>query len=166
MPGSPVDVSVTQDGLRALLRALREEEDGRALRRDLAKGLREAIKPYAVRASNAALAIPSRGSGTSPALRPAIAKGIKPQADLTARRTGARVRVRRTHNVRSFSNAPKRTQSRRGWRTQTYGNDKWRVQFGKVGWFDDAFIGVESEAREAIFRVMEDMARRIAERAH
>ncbi|MGY0060863.1 hypothetical protein ACWY4P_30685 [Streptomyces sp. LZ34] len=148
------------------MRALREEEDGRALRRDLAKGLREAVKPYAEGASNAALSIPSHGSSASPALRPAIAKGIKPQADLTARRTGARVRVRRTPNVRGFSNAPKRTQSRKGWRTQSYGNDRWRVQFGKIGWFDDAFNGVESQAREAIFRAMEDMARRIAERAH
>lgn len=164
MANGPVGVEVTQEGLRSLLRALRSEADGKDLRKELRKELKDVLKPRADRAKNGALAIPSQGAGTSPALRPAIARGIQPRIDLALRNPGASIRAKRTPRIRGFANAPKRTNSRKGWRTQSWGNDEWRVQFGKIGWFDNALQGVGPEAREAVAKVINDMAERIANR--
>lgn len=165
MANPPVAVEVRQDELRDLIRAMRAEADGRELRKELAKSLRDTLKPHADRAKNGALSIPGGGSATSPRLRPAIAKGVQQRVNLTMRGAGASVRARRTPRIRNFTNAPKRTNSRRGWRTQSWGNDQWRVQMGKPDWFDNAMRGIAPEATADVRRIVDEMARRIAQRA-
>jgi hypothetical protein len=166
MTAPPVEVSVTQEGLDALIRAIGRESDGKALRKDLAKNTREALKPAVVQAKSAIMSMASNGPSSSPALRPQIAKKIRAEVKLTGRWTGARVRARRTHNVRGFMNAPKRTQ-RVTWRTQTFGRpDSWREQHGKPGWFDDAMQADRQKYIAAVHKAMEDMAARIASRSH
>jgi vacuolar-type H+-ATPase subunit F/Vma7 len=165
MAGAPVSVEVRQDELRDLIRALRAEDDGKVLRKEMAKALRDTLRPHAERAKNAALSIPSGGAATSPKLRPAIARSIQPRVNMTMKGAGASIRARRTPRIRNFSNAPKRTNSRKGWRTQSWGNDKWRVQMGKVDWFDNAMRGVEPEARAQVKQIVDEMAHRIASRA-
>lgn len=160
-----IEVSVSREGIQALAAALREEDDGRQLRRDLAKNMRSALGPTAERAKAAIMSMASAGLGSSPALRPAIAKKIKPEVKLGGRWTGARIKAKKTPALRSFANAPKRTQRAAGWRTQTYGNGVWRTQFGKLKWFDRSMEGAGPPAREAVHEAMEAMARRIAERA-
>ncbi|MFM9643134.1 hypothetical protein [Streptomyces turgidiscabies] len=160
----PVSVEVTQDELRDLIRAMRAEADGKELRKELAKSLRDDLKPHADRARNGALSIPDGGSATSPKLRPAIARSIQPRVNLTMRGAGASIRARRTPRVRDFANAPKRTNSRKGWRTQSWGNGQWRNQVGKIGWFDDAMQNVGPDAKATIRRIVDEMAQRIAQR--
>lgn len=164
MTNGPVGVEVTQDELRDLIRVMRAEADGRQLRAELAKTLRGELKPHADRARNGALSIPSGGSATSPKLRPAIAKSLQPRVNMTMKGAGASIRARRTPRVRDFANAPKRTNSRQGWRTQSWGNGTWRNQVGKIGWFDDAMENVGPEATQAIRRIVDEMAHRIAQR--
>lgn len=160
----PVSVEVRQDELRDLIRALRAEADGKELRKELAKSLRDTLKPHADKAKNGALSIPSGGSATSPKLRPAIAKGVQQRVNLTMRGAGASVRARRTPRIRNFTNAPKRTNSTKGWRTQSWGNDVWREQVGKPDWFDNAMRGIAPEATADVRRIIDEMARRIANR--
>lgn len=165
--GPPFSLGVeTHEGLAALVRALRAEEDGKELRKDLAKNMREALKPGAQEAKNSILGMVSLHGGAQPALRPAIAKKIRPEVKLGGRWSGARVKAFKTKNIRGFPNAPKRTNRASGWRHPVWGNrENWVTQHGKHEWFDGSFQGREGIYRAAVLQAMEDMARRIADRA-
>ncbi|MFB7866999.1 hypothetical protein [Streptomyces sp. NPDC056069] len=155
----------THEGLMALTRAIRAEADGKELRKELAKNMREALKPAAGEAKSKIMAMSAAGPGTSPALRSSIARKIRPEVKLGGRWTGARVKAFKTKNVRGFANAPKRTNRPRGWRHLVYGRaDSWVTQYGKTHWFDNAMEGIEPNAKAAVLDAMEDMARRLAAR--
>lgn len=165
--GPPFALGVeTHEGLAALVRAIRAEEDGKALRKDLAKNMREALKPGAAEAKSGIMAMPSSGiMPTAPALRSSIARKIRPEVKLGGRWSGARVKAFKTKNIRGFPNAPKRTNRAGGWRHPVFGNrDQWVQQHGKLEWFDRAFQGREGIYKAAVEEAMEDMARRIASR--
>lgn len=164
--GLPFELGVdAHEGLAALTRAIRAEADGKDLRKDLAKNMREALKPSAALAKSGIMAMSSAGPGTSPALRSSIARKIRPEVKLGGRWSGARIKAFKTKTVRGFPNAPKRTNRARGWRHLVYGRpDSWVTQHGKTKWFDHAMRGVEPNAREGVERAMEDMARRLAAR--
>ncbi|HCA86377.1 MAG TPA: hypothetical protein DEQ61_13255 [Streptomyces sp.] len=160
-----LDMEVTHEGLTSLVAAIRAEEDGKELRKELAKNMREALKPAATQAKSGIMSMSSAGMSTAPALRSAIAKRIRPEVKLGGRWTGARVKARKIPGIRGFANAPKRTQRAAGWRTQSWGNGVWRTQHGKVDWFDRAMEGDTQRYRRAVLDAMEAMARRIADRA-
>lgn len=166
MSGGGLNVTSSSQDLENLVRALREEADGKQLRKELAKNMRDALKPAADEAKNAIMSMPTSATGTSsPGLRQAIAKKIRPEVRLTGRRTGARVKARKLTNVRGFANAPKRTQQAT-WRTQTFGNGEWREQQGKLDWFDNSMNDRVPEYKEAVIDAMTDMGRRIINRIH
>jgi hypothetical protein len=164
--GPPFSLGVeTHDGLAALVRAIRAEEDGKELRKDLAKNMREALKPGAQQAKDSIMGMVSL-HGATPALRTSIARKIRPEVKLGGRWSGARVKAFKTKNVRGFPNAPKRTNRASGWRHPVWGNrESWVHQRGKLEWFDRAFRGREGIYKQAVEQAMEDMARRIASRA-
>lgn len=163
--GPPFELRATHEGLDALARALRAEADGKQLRKELAANLRNALKPGADQAKSSIMGMVSL-HGAQPALRSAIAKKIRPEVKLGGRWTGARVKAFKTKNIRGFPNAPKRTNSARGWRHPVWGNaDVWVQQRGKLEWFDKPFRGREGIYKQAIHEAMEEMARRIADRA-
>lgn len=166
--GPPFTLRVeTHEGLAALVRAIRAEEDGKQLRKELARNMRDVLKPAAAEAKSAIMSMPSGGlMPSAPALRPAIAKRIRPEVKLGGRWSGARVKAFKTKNIRNFPNAPKRTNRASGWRHPVFGNrDNWVTQHGKLEWFDRAFQGREGTYRAAVEQAMEDMARRIADRS-
>lgn len=165
--GPPFSLRVeTHAGLAALVRAIRAEEDGKQLRKELAAGMREALKPGAQEAKSGIMSMSSAGLRTSPALRSSVARKIRPEVKLGGRWSGARVKAFKTKNVRNFPNAPKRLNRASGWRHPVYGNrEVWVQQRGKVDWFDRAFQGREGVYKAAVEQAMEDMARRIAARA-
>jgi len=82
---------------------------------------------------------------------------------LGGRWSGARVKARKTPNIRGFANAAKRTQQET-WRTQIYKSDVWHEVRGRVDWFDDAMGRRAREYTAAVAEAMEAMARRIANR--
>ncbi|MEU0102392.1 hypothetical protein [Streptomyces sp. NPDC006267] len=161
--GPPFDLTVTHEGLDALVRAIRQEADGKALRKDLAKNMRDALRPGAAMAKSGIMSMPSAGTGMGPSLRSGIAKKIRPEVKLGGRWTGARVKAFKTPGLRGFANAPKRTNRRSGgWRSLTYGREPWRTQSGKRQWFDEAFENDSDRHLAAVHEAMEDMARRLA----
>ncbi|GGT43357.1 hypothetical protein [Streptomyces purpureus] len=168
MAGPPFELECTHEGLDSLVRAIRQQADAKALRKELAKNMRDALKPAAAEAKSSIMGMSSAGLSTSsPGLRTAIAKKIRPEVKLGGRWTGARVKAFKTPGLRHFPNAPKRTNRRDGgWRTLTYGREPWRTQYGKRHWFDESFEGRENQAKQAVLDAMEDMARRIASRVH
>jgi len=165
--GPPFSLGVeTHEGLAALVRALRAEDDGKQLRKELARNMRAALRPAAAEAKSSIMAMSSAGLPTAPALRSSVAKKIRPEVKLGGRWSGARVKAFKTKNVRNFPNAPKRLNRAGGWRHPVFGNrEVWVQQRGKTDWFDRSFEGRESEYRAAVEQAMEDTARRIADRS-
>ncbi|WP_075662201.1 hypothetical protein [Streptomyces acidiscabies] len=165
--GPPFSLGVeTHEGLAALTRAIRAEEDGKELRKELARNMREALKPAAAEAKSSVMSIASAGLPAAPALRSSVAKKIRPEVKLGGRWSGARVKAFKTKNVRGFPNAPKRLNRAGGWRHPVYGNrEVWVQQHGKTDWFDRSFEGRAGQYRAAVEAAMENMAHRIAARA-
>ncbi|MFE9764613.1 hypothetical protein ACFYPC_08800 [Streptomyces sp. NPDC005808] len=165
--GPPFSLGVeTHDGLAALTRAIRAEEDGKQLRKELAAGMRDALRPGAQQAKDSIMGMVSLNGGTTPALRTSIARKIRPEVKLGGRWSGARVKAFKTKNIRGFPNAPKRTNRASGWRHPVWGDrENWVQQRGKLEWFDRSFTGRTNTYRAAVEQAMEDMARRIASRA-
>ncbi|MEU0369108.1 hypothetical protein ABZ070_02390 [Streptomyces sp. NPDC006283] len=166
MSGPPFELECTHEGLDSLVRAIRSQADAKLLRKELAKNMREVLKPAAALAKSNIMAMSSAGLSTSsPGLRSGIAKKIRPEVKLGGRWSGARVKAFKTPGLRGFANAAKRTNRRDGgWRTLTYGHEPWRTQYGKRHWFDESFEGRDGEFRQAVLEAMNDMARRIASR--
>ncbi|MEV6571871.1 hypothetical protein [Streptomyces sp. NPDC051577] len=151
----------------SLVRALRAEADGKELRKELAKNMRNALRPGAEQAKSAIMGMSSAGPGTSPALRSAIAKKIRPEVKLGGSWSGARVKAFKTRTARGFVNSPKRTNRPRGWRHLVYGRaDSWVTQHGPAHWFDHALIYDTARYKRAVHEAMEATAERIANRVN
>ncbi|GIH69440.1 hypothetical protein [Sphaerimonospora thailandensis] len=161
-----IELSADQEALQALGRALKQEADGKALRRDLLKELKKPLAPAIAEIKSGLMSI---GSGGLPSegepLRASVGRKIRAEAKLSGFGTGVRVKARRTPAVRGFANAPKRLNSRKGWRHRVYGRDVWVQQVGKPGYFDDPLRGRKAQFRTAVLQAMNDMAARIAANA-
>lgn len=160
-PGAPVDLSIDTDDLRQFAAILNRAAEPKRLRRELAKDLRGALQP-AVQQAKAGINAVGHDSRSrpSPAIRPAIGRNIRAEVRLTARTTGARVKVKKTRNVRGFLNAPK-LMNRDKFRHRVFGGEEWVEQVGKPGWFDDPMQEGRARYRAAVQRVMEAWADRM-----
>lgn len=160
-----LSVSVDSKGansLEAFAKAIGAEADGKALRKELAKKLKEIIAPAVAEARAAATNMPSAGlAHDGEPLRSAIARRIVGEVRLSGRATGIRIKAKRKGMPRGFEHAPKRTNARGGWRHKVFGHDVWVTQIGVPNWFDDAMRDTRPEARAKCLAALEDMARRI-----
>jgi CubicO group peptidase (beta-lactamase class C family) len=152
----------TQD-LEDIGTALRYEQDGMKIRRQIAAELRKAVEPAIADAKGRITAMHSTGlAHKGEPLRTAIASKVKAQARLSGKASGVRVRVATTPDLRGFRLAPRRANRRGGWRHPVYGNrDRWVHQTGAIGWFDDAMHANPDRYVAALQQVIEDAARRI-----
>jgi len=163
MAGASMSVSVQADALAALGRAMKAEADGKALRKDLTKELKEIISPIVSEARGAATGMPSAGlEHDGEPLRSAIARRIVGEVRYSGRATGVRIKAKRKGMPRGFEHAPKRTNARGGWRRPVYGNKEvWVTQVGVPDWFDDVMRDQRPDAKAKCLAAMEDTARRI-----
>lgn len=158
-----IDVSVTSDDLVDLAQAIKYEDNGKALRRDLVRNLRTAVRPAVTQAKASIMSMPS--SGLHPrgeSLRSAIARQVTTQVSLTSRSAKVKVKVGRRGMPRGFRNAPKTTQLAKGWRHPIYGRDRWVPQIGRPGWFDVPMRSHRAEYRAAVEAAVRECADRIA----
>jgi len=163
---SRLGLELTPQNLRAISNALKAEEDGKQLRKELTRNMREALKPGAVRAKTSIMSMSSTTPHDGPALKTAIARKIRPEVRITGKFPGAKIKAFKTKNIRNFPNAPKRTNRASGWRHPVYGNrEVWVQQSGKVKWFDHAFEGERDTYRRAVQAALADMVNRIASRS-
>lgn len=161
-----MSVSVDSKGassLEALGRAMRAEEDGKQLRRDLLRELKKIMAPIVSEAKNAATGMQSAGlEHDGEPLRQAIARRIVGETRFSGKATGIRIRAKRKGMPRGFEHAPKRTNASGGWRRPVWGNrEAWVTQIGTPNWFDDVMRDKRPEAREQCLAAMEETARRI-----
>jgi hypothetical protein len=154
---------VTANDLRDIGTALKYEEDGMRLRRQLSKELREAVAPAVADAKGRLMAMGSAGlAREGEPLRKAVASRMQIQARLTGKAAGVKVRARKSGMPRDFANAPKRLNRDAGWRHPVFGNrDVWVSQRGAPGWFDDPMQERQAEFRAAVERAVKGMADRI-----
>jgi hypothetical protein len=161
-----INLELTPQNLRQISRALKAEEDGKELRKELAANMRDALKPGAANAKSAIMSMASTTPHSGPALKTAIARKIRPEVRITGRFPGAKIKAFKTKTLRNFPNAPKRTNRASGWRHPVYGNrEVWVQQAGKVKWFDHAFEGQQAHYRRQVQFALADMVNRIASRS-
>lgn len=159
----PVELSVDQQALAAVGKALRSEADGKFLRRELIKTLKRTADEPIDRAKAAILAAPSKGLTEGQPLRAAIAASIKPTARLSGRTTGVSIRQSRTPQVRTFPMAGRRF-NRGPFRRPVYGK-AWVTQTGQVDWFDRPMQDSKPDFKRDVTRVVQDLADTLAARA-
>ncbi len=176
-----IELTVEQQALQALARALDSEADGKKLRRDLSKTLREAMEPLKkeaqgnVRSLRATVVMRSNKTrdksgrfvtlgGREASLRDAVASAVKAEGRLSGKATGARLRVPRKGMPRGFNNAARRLNRKSGWRHPVFGGSGWVQQTASPpGWFDRATNNpkVVQESKLRVLDAMEQMAHRI-----
>ncbi|MEV6124871.1 hypothetical protein AB0M23_30925 [Streptomyces sp. NPDC052077] len=162
-----LSIELTATNLRAVSNALKAEEDGKELRKELTRNMREALKPGAAQAKSAIMSMASTTPHDGPALKTAIARKIRPEARITGRFPGAKIKAAKTKTLRGFPNAPKRTNRASGWRHPVYGNrEVWVHQTGKAKWFDRAFDGQQAHYQRQVQFALADMVNRIASRSN
>jgi hypothetical protein len=161
-----IELSVDQQSLQALARALKKEEDGKRLRRELARDLRRALEPALGEIRSGLMAMPTAGALPTEGgpLRTEVLKHLKAEARLSGRKTGANVKIKK-RGPRGFAMAARRLNRDKGWRHPVYGRDVWVRQIGKPGFFDDPLRQRRGEYRDAVRRVMAETAARIARNA-
>lgn len=161
-----LSLELTPENLRAISKALKAEEDGKQLRKELTRNMRDALKPGAVDAKSAIMSMASATPHGGPALKSAIARRIRPEVRISGKFPGAKVKAMKTPNIRGFANAAKRTNRASGWRHPVYGSrEVWVQQHGKVKWFDRAFEGQQGHYQRAVQFALADMVNRIASRS-
>lgn len=157
-------IEVEERSYLALLSALRKEEDGKELTRDLVARLTEAVSPAAEAAKSQILSMTSAGGTHSPKLSSAIASRVAVRIRTGGSRPGVAIIAGKTGMPRGFRNAPKRTNAAK-WRHKVFGNpDVWVNQVGRPGWFDSTISRHRAAAIKAAEQAMDDMAQRIDDR--
>lgn len=153
------------DRLKTLGLRLKDQADGKILRRELSKNLRQALEPVVEEVKTALMAMGTAGLGhDGPGLREASAKVIKAGTRLSGRSTGAFIKAKQTPDLRGFTFGGRRLNRRGGWRHPVYGNpENWVMQLGVPGFFDDTISGHKDEYVDVIRRVMDDMTDKLAE---
>lgn len=164
----PVEVTVQADDFRHLARAMRQEADGKRLRRDMIRNLRVAVGPAVIEVRAAVRALPSGGGPRDGAqLRQSVAQQTRPYVRMTGRSPGVSIKAKKRGMPRGFANAPKRLNSATGWRHPVYKTGVWVQQrVGRPGWFDDTLRRRRGKYHVAVSSAVEQMARRIASRGN
>lgn len=162
----PFNFIIKPEKLRALGRAMKAEEDGKQLKKDLLRNLRQALKPVQDEVKREINSMSSHGGSHGLALRRAVARKVTVQTRLTGRMAGVKLIAKKTKDVRGFINAPKRLNSKKGFRHPTFGDrEDWQQQMGKPDWFDGPVRRRRPEFRKAVSAVLDEMADRIKRRA-
>jgi hypothetical protein len=151
----PVELTVDQEQLQALVRRINAQADGARLKREFATELRSAIDPVRQEIEYKVLSL--RGVPTDVKLQ--IASKTKVQARFTGANTGVRISMPRTASSR-FPNAPKSFDSPQGWRHKTFGRSPWFPQRSSGEFWDPTMQAQHDEAKAAILRVMDAWAGR------
>jgi hypothetical protein len=163
-----VDLTVDERAVIAVRKAMLLEADGKALRLDLLKDMRDAVAPAVPELQAAVRRLPSMDPPSTPDLRDAVARQIKVGAALGGKYPGAKINVGTKQDPRGFRFAGRRLNKPKGWRHPVFGrkDDPWVQQYGQQGvrWFEPTILKDKAEYREGVRKAVDAMAERIAAR--
>lgn len=170
-----IRAGVSSPDLVDLAVAIRYEQDGAVMRRELLQGLRAAVRPAIQEAKSSIMSMDSGGlRQPGGSLRRAIAKQVTSEVSLTQRKAKVKVKVRKRAMPRGFVNAPKTVSLPGGWRHPVVQRPlargaqgpmpapRWVQQMGKPGWFDEPLRSHRAAYRAAVQAAMDRTADRIA----
>lgn len=169
-----VRTEVSAPDLVDLAVAIKYEQDGAVMRRDLLRGLRAAVHPAVDEAKSSIMSMEAHGlKQPGGSLRAAIKRQVTTEISLTQKRAKVKVKVRKRQMPRGFENAPKAVSLPGGWRHPVVqrglrgaeGPAKppvWVHQVGKPGWFDEPLRSHRDKYRAAVQAAMQRTADRIA----
>lgn len=165
MAGRPaVDLTVDQQALQRLGRAIRAEADGKELKRELTREFREVMEPARDRAVSRLMGTGHAGLATEgEPLRTAVKARTKVQVRLSGRSPGVSVRVGKIR-ARGFDMAGRRLDDKRGFRRRVYGKTWVTQRTTPPEWFDGTMRDTKKDNVRAARRVMQAWAQRIARR--
>lgn len=171
---------VSSSDLADLAVAIKYEQDGAVMMKDLRANLRKAVEPAKAAAKSSIMSMPSTGlRNVGGSLRSSIAREISTASTLSAHKAAVKIKVRK-RTVRGFKNPAKRLNSPNSWRHPVR---PWKREGDKVvallraewtwvdqrspkpGWFDDAVKSKRAEYEVAVRDAMNKAADRIARNA-
>ncbi|HET6504618.1 MAG TPA: hypothetical protein VFG87_28045 [Amycolatopsis sp.] len=163
--GKGVEFTVDQQDMQRVAKAMRAEEDGKTLRKQLVGELKDAVSPGVSKVQGKLRSIPHLGpTRSSPPMGSYLASRVKPQIRLSGRSTGVAVRIAQTPALRGFKLAARRL-NRSSWRRRVFGG-VWVTQTSPIpGFFDDTLAEGKEQYRAGVLRALEKMARRVARSA-
>lgn len=156
MTPPPVALTVEQEALRAVARVLRDEADGKELRRLLVRELKVTANRPMAQAKSSILSTPSQGLTQGQSLRSTVAASLKPVVRLSGNQTGVSIRQTRTPGLRGFRLAGRKF-NRPQFRHPAYGGP-WVVQRGNPEWFDRPMQAAKPEAKKDVIRVVQNLS--------
>lgn len=158
--------SVEAEAMRQLGQAFRRVADGKVLRKELTKNIRDAVAPGVEAVKSVLLAIPHNSiASPSPRLSTYLAARVKVDVKYSGQSTGVRVRIGQTPQLRNFRLAAKYL-NKSSWRHPVFGNKNvWVTQQSHTpGYFDDTLAENRDKYRDAVVDAIGAMARRLMEK--
>lgn len=158
-----VDTDLKEKMLK-LKKAMAEAEDGKRIKREVAKELRGLMNPLVARQRAKVLRLPSKG-GHSQSMRQAIAKQTKAATRWGGNNIGVSVIQRARSMPRNFQMAGRVFNREEGWHPQTLGGESLHQEVRPAQWFDSETGGVRAEAAHKMHAALDRAADKIASSA-
>lgn len=155
-----MQVTIRDSGdLAALSRTLRRAADGKQLRRELTKGMREELRPVLGQVRSAYQLAPStRGIKTAEraglgGLRELLAKAARIEIRTSGRQAGVRIRVDGRKMPAGLKGLPRAWEGRKRWRHPVYGNRNVWVSQPARPVFDQTVAPYEARVRRRVIEI-------------
>lgn len=155
-----LDSSIKEE-MSKLKRAMAEASDGKVLKRELSKRLRNLMNPLVQEQRGRVLRLPSKGhSGSS--MRQAIARQTKAATRWGGRTMGVSIIQRARSMPRDFNMAGRAFNREEGWNPTTLGGTTVHQQVSPTQWFDGATDGKKPEVGRQVLAALEETSAKIA----
>jgi hypothetical protein len=148
-----------------LKRAMAAAENGKDIKREIAKELRALMNPLVAEQRARVLRLPSKGGHTQ-SMRQAVARQTKAATRWGGNNMGVSVIQRARAMPRNFQMAGRMFNREEGWNPQTLGGETVHQQVRPTQWFDQPTTGVRGEASHKMHQALDRAADKIASSAH
>lgn len=154
-----------KEKMSILKRAMAEAADGKVLKRELAKQLRDIMNPLVAEQRRKVLSLPSRG-GHPDSMRQAVARQTKAATRWSGKSMGVQIIQRARSMPRNFQMAGRMFNRQEGWNPTTLGGETVHQQIRPAQWFDGPTDGQRPEVAQKVHRALEATAAKIASSVH
>lgn len=150
--------------MAGLKRAMGEAADGKVLKRELSKRLRNVMQPLVSEQKARVMRLPSKGHA-GPSMRAAIARQTKAATRWSGQSMGVQVIQRARGMPRGFDYAGRAFNRPEGWHPTTLGGESIHQEIRPAKWFDDVTQGQRPKVGREVLQALDATADKIAARA-
>jgi len=157
-------IRIDASDLTKVARVLRQQGDGKQLRKDLVADLKTAVDPGVQAVRGKLLAMPAAVAPGSPPMGSYVASKVRSQVRLSGQRAGVAVRIPQTPQLRGFTFAARRLNATH-WRHPVFRTGRWVTQRSPItGYFDETLAAGKPRYQAAVMEVLRKLAERLAAR--